>query len=78
MARFAVERTIQGQGLGRALLREAMLRDAMLRALSSTHELGTRAFVLDAKDDEAIRFYGKLRMMPARTTGTGFTGFSRT
>jgi GNAT superfamily N-acetyltransferase len=60
MARFAVALTVQGQGLGRALL-----RDAMIRSLSITQELGARVFVVDAKDGDAIRFYSRLRMMSA-------------
>lgn len=62
MARFAVDRTVQGQGLGRALF-----RDAMLRALSVSQQVGVRVFVVDAKDDEALKFYARFRMMPAPT-----------
>lgn len=60
MARFAVDVSVQGRGLGRALF-----RDALLRALTITDNLGARAFVVDAKDDEALRFYGRFNMMPA-------------
>ena len=59
MARFAVDGSAQGQGLGRALF-----RDALLRCLNITNELGARAFVVDAKDDDALRFYGQFNMMP--------------
>ena len=58
MARFAVDVSQQGQGVGRALF-----RDALLRSLNITEELGARAFVVDAKDDEALRFYNKFNMM---------------
>lgn len=58
MARFAVDKTQQGQGLGRALF-----RDALLRSLNITDELGARAFVVDAKDAAAARFYAKFGMM---------------
>ena len=54
MARFAVDASQQGRGLGRALL-----RDALLRSLRITDDLGARAFVTDAKDEEAARFYRK-------------------
>lgn len=62
MARFAVDRTQQGQGLGRALF-----RDALLRSLNITAELGARAFVVDAKDDDALRFYQQFGMMAEPT-----------
>lgn len=58
MARFAVDQTQQGQGLGRMLF-----RDALLRSLNITQELGARVFAVDAKDDEALRFYTKFNMM---------------
>lgn len=58
MARFAVDHTQQGKGLGRALF-----RDALLRSLNITQELGARAFVVDAKDEDALRFYQQFNMM---------------
>jgi GNAT superfamily N-acetyltransferase len=58
MARFAIDLTQQGKGLGRALF-----RDALLRSLNITDDLGARAFVVDAKDEEALRFYAKFNMM---------------
>ncbi len=58
MARFAVDRSQQGKGLGRAVF-----RDALLRSLNITEELGARAFVVDAKDEDAIRFYAQFGMM---------------
>ena len=60
MARFAVDLKQQGQGLGRALL-----RDALLRSLHITDDLGARAFVVDAKDEDALRFYAQFNMMAA-------------
>lgn len=60
MARFAVDRSQQGKGLGRALL-----RDALLRSLHITEDLGARAFVVDAKDEEAARFYAQFGLMEA-------------
>ena len=52
MGRFAIDLNQQGKGLGRLLF-----RDALLRSLHVTEELGARAFVVDAKDDEALRFH---------------------
>lgn len=57
MARFAVDKNAQGQGLGRSLF-----RDALLRCLNITEELGVRAFVVDAKDEDALRFYNQFNM----------------
>jgi len=62
MARFAVDKTAQGQGQGPG---RALFRDAMLRAINISQQLGVRVFVVDAKDDEAVRFYAKFRMMSA-------------
>ena len=58
MARFAVDLRFQGQGLGRDLF-----RDALLRSLNITEELGARAFIVDAKDEDALRYYQKFSMM---------------
>ncbi len=58
MARFGVDVRHQGQGLGRALF-----RDALLRSLNITDDLGARVFVVDAKDDDALRFYERFGMM---------------
>lgn len=52
LARLAVNRDEQGHGLGAALL-----RDALLRALSAADEIGARAVIVHAKDDEAREFY---------------------
>ena len=58
MARFAIDVSAQGRGLGRSLF-----RDALLRSLNITAELGARAFVVDAKDEDALRFYSQFQMM---------------
>ena len=58
MARFAIDVSAQGMGLGKRLF-----RDALLRSLSVTEELGVRAFVVDAKDENAAKFYQKFDMM---------------
>jgi GNAT superfamily N-acetyltransferase len=52
LARLAVDLRWQGQGVGRALL-----RDAMQRTVQAADIAGIRAFAVHAKDDEASRFY---------------------
>ena len=52
LARLAVDHRWQGQGVGKALL-----RDAMQRTLQAADIAGIRAFAVHAKDDEARRFY---------------------
>ena len=52
LARLAVDRTVQGHGLGAWLL-----RDAMLRTLSAAEELGIRVMLVHAVDDRAAAFY---------------------
>ncbi len=60
LARLAVDRRWQGQGIGRALL-----KDAMLRTLQAADIAGIRAFAVHAKDDEARRFYLKFDFLPS-------------
>jgi GNAT superfamily N-acetyltransferase len=52
LARLATDRRWQGQGVGKALL-----RDAMLRTLQAAEIAGIRALAVHAKDEEARRFY---------------------
>jgi GNAT superfamily N-acetyltransferase len=52
LGRLAVDRTVQGQGLGAWLL-----QDAMRRALSVSEELGVRVLLVHAIDDSARSFY---------------------
>src|SRR5215471_19346474 len=54
LARLAVDRRWQGQGAGRALL-----KDAMQRTLQAADIAGIRAFAVHAKDNEARSFYQK-------------------
>ena len=58
MARFAVDLSAQGKGLGGHLF-----RDALLRSLNITENLGVRTFAVDVKDDDARRFYQRFDMM---------------
>ena len=52
LARLAVDRRWQGQGVGKALL-----KDAMQRTLQAADIAGIRAFAVHAKDDDARKFY---------------------
>lgn len=51
MARLAIDQSLHGQGWGKALM-----RDAYRRVIAATEEIGIRALVVDAKDEEAARF----------------------
>ncbi len=62
MARFAVDQSEQGKGLGKALL-----RDALRRALEGAEAIGGRAFLVHAKDEEARAFYQKFGMEESPT-----------
>ena len=52
LARLAVDRGWQGRGVGPGLL-----KDAILRVLSAAEDIGVRALLVHAKDDEAKAFY---------------------
>lgn len=52
IGRLAVDKRYQGQGLSRALL-----KDALQRILSAAKEVGARAVLVHAIDDEAVAFY---------------------
>lgn len=60
LARLAVNRRWQGQGVGKALL-----RDAMQRTLQAADIAGIRAFAVHAKDEEARSFYRKFDFIPS-------------
>ena len=62
LARLAVDRRWHGQGVGKALL-----KDAMQRTLQAADIAGIRAFVVHAKDDEARRFYQRFDFIPSPT-----------
>lgn len=59
LARLAVDRTVQGHGLGRLLL-----VDALRRAEWLARQVGMRAVEVDAIDDDARRFYLKFGFTP--------------
>jgi GNAT superfamily N-acetyltransferase len=52
LARLAVDRGYQGQGLGRALF-----RDSALRVTQAAHAIGIRGMVVHAVSEDAKRFY---------------------
>ena len=52
LARLAVDTRWKGKGLGAGLL-----KDAMLRTINASEIAGIRAIVVDAKNDDARRFY---------------------
>ncbi len=60
ITRLAVDRSWHGRGLGRDLL-----RDAMRRALAASEQVGIRAVVVDAIDEQAGRFYLRAGFEPA-------------
>ena len=59
MARLAVDKTFQGQQLASALI-----KDALKRYLNVCGEIGARAFVVHAKDDDAKGLYEHFGMTP--------------
>jgi GNAT superfamily N-acetyltransferase len=54
LARLAVDKSCQGQGIG-----SAILKDAMLRTKQACEIAGLRAIVVHAKDDKARAFYAR-------------------
>jgi len=62
LARLAVDLTARGQGLGAALL-----KDALQRSVSAADEIGARAVLVHAKDDEAKAFYRHFDFEPSPT-----------
>jgi GNAT superfamily N-acetyltransferase len=54
IGRLAVDRSFQGRGLGRA-----MLRDAVLRTIQAASIAGIRAILVHAVSEEARQFYEK-------------------
>jgi GNAT superfamily N-acetyltransferase len=62
LARLAVSKGSQGQGLGAGLL-----KDAMLRTLQAADIAGIRALTVHAKDENARRFYEHFGFNPSPT-----------
>jgi GNAT superfamily N-acetyltransferase len=59
LARLAVDRAAQGQGLG-----ETLLIDAFRRTLELSDALGVHAVEVDAIDEQAKAFYGRYGFVP--------------
>ena len=62
LARLAVDEHQAGQGLGKALLKDALLRTAQAADIA-----GIRALLVHAKDDEARAFYEHFDFEPSPT-----------
>lgn len=62
MARFAVDKSYQGQGVGKGLY-----KDALRRCLSVAKEAGVRAFMTHAKDEDAKALYLRFGMIECPT-----------
>jgi GNAT superfamily N-acetyltransferase len=59
LGRLAIDRTVQGQGYGSALLVEAIRRVA-----ATSTQVGVAGLFVDAKDDNAAAFYRKYGFVP--------------
>jgi hypothetical protein len=70
---FIVDHRWQGQGIGKALL-----KDAMLRTLQAADIAGIRDFAVHAKDEEARHFYLKFDFIPPLRTRCISSCFCRT
>jgi GNAT superfamily N-acetyltransferase len=60
IGRLATDQSIQGQGIGPALL-----RDAILRTLQAAEIAGIRAILVHAISERAKRFYEKWGFVPS-------------
>ena len=60
LARLAIDRTEQGTGLGKALL-----KDALLRIVQAADIIGGRAVLVHAKNEQAKAFYQKFGFEPS-------------
>jgi len=60
LARLAVDKTEQGTGLGKGLL-----RDALLRTVAAADVIGARAMLVHAKDSQAKSFYQHFGFEPS-------------
>ena len=62
LARLAVDRTQQGRGIGKALI-----KDALLRTAAAAEIVGVRALLVHARDEEARAWYEALEFEPSPT-----------
>ncbi|MBF0621294.1 MAG: GNAT family N-acetyltransferase [Magnetococcales bacterium] len=63
IGRLAVDRTMQGQGIGSDLL-----TDAMNKAMQIADMVGVRAVIVDAKDESAKAFYAGFGFVALKDT----------
>ena len=59
LGRLAVDQRQQGRGLG-----EFLLMDALYRSLAQSSQIGAIGVVVDAIDDQAVRFYRHFNFLP--------------
>ena len=62
LARLAVDKQFQGEGLGKGLL-----HDALQRIISAADVIGIRAVLVHAKEGTAAAFYAKYGFVPSPT-----------
>lgn len=62
LARLAVDKNFQSQGIGSGLL-----KDAMRRTLQAADIAGIRALIVHAKDEKAKTFYERFDFVPSPT-----------
>jgi GNAT superfamily N-acetyltransferase len=62
LARLAIDKSVQGQGFGSALL-----KDALKRTLNVSREVGVRAVLVHAKGQEAAKWYKKYGFIESPT-----------
>lgn len=60
LGRLAVDRSLQGKGFGRALV-----RDAGLRVIQAADVIGIRGPIVQALSDDAKRFYEQVGFEPS-------------
>lgn len=60
LARLAVDRSVQARGIGYSLM-----QDVLIRTVGVGNEIGLRAIVVDALDEDARRFYLRYGFEPS-------------
>lgn len=63
LARLAIDRSLQGQGIGRALV-----RDAALRVIAAADLIGVRGMIVHAISDDAKQFYLRCGFLQSPTS----------